>query len=527
MYMKKIKIASILIAVLFLAGITGCSLIRDILDKDPIRDMILATVPGTLAKATPGVNASTPEPDETGLAVLMADDFSDSSSGWEEYEDNYGWVGYRDDTYVVEAYQAKQYFWGLAGQNYSDIRIEVDATVLATNDDLNDSFGVDCRLQESSEGYGFRISSDGYALIELYANDEFVDLTEWVESDAIYTDGRTNHITAICQGNHLSLLVNDVAVVEAVDDTFAEGDIALSALSFTDQPISVAFDDIVVREMEGTYVTEETGDYSVTLSNTTDFEACSVYIVSSTSEFWEQNLLDTDETFGPGETRTFSNLSDSMVDIKAETCQNLPLLEYYEVDLTTTDSVELWNPQILAHKPFDDLTGWPSGVVEGGMISNTNSDYYSVVVSEADKLVSAAGEFAAPNVLVHADASLVKKGSEGMGIYGVTCRVQEDGSGILFAIRGDGMASIIKFKGNELTQLTDWVPSDYINSGVASNYIEGDCYDNTFSLFVNGDFIDTAEDDEFTDGRIGVAVFSPAGESTQADFDFVDTYLLE
>ena len=527
--MKKKNIAIILIGVLMLAGVTGCNLLQNILSSaDPIRDMILATVEGTLAKATAEMAAPTPVNENNGPFILMSDDFSDSSSGWEDYSGEFGTAGYRDGTYVVEAIEAKKYSWGQAFQNYDNIRIDVDATVLSTNDQLNDSFGVDCRIQnETYEGYGFRISSDGYAMIELYANEEYVDLTEWTQSDAIYTDGRTNHITAICEGNHFSLLVNDELVAEAVDNTFSEGDIALSALTFEDQPVTVAFDDILVQQIGDSTIYEDSGDYSVTLTNPTDFEACGIYIVPSSSEFWGQNLLDEGDTFIPGETKTFYNLTDSLVDIKAETCQNLPLLEYYEVDLTTTDTVELWNPPLLSHQPFEDLTGWPTGVVDGGMISNTNGDYYTVVVSEADKLVSATGEFASPNVLIHADAALVKTGNGDMGIYGVTCRVQEDGSGILFAIRGDGMASIIKFKGNEMTQLTDWAPSEYIYSGVASNYIEGDCFGTSYSLYVNGDYIDTAEDEEFSDGKIGVAVFSPAGESTQADFDFLDVYLLE
>ena len=58
--------------------------------------------------------------------------------------------------------------------------------------------------------------------------------------------GKLNHLTAICEGNHFSFYVNDVFIAEVVDDTFASGDIALSAISFSTDPVKVLFDDIIV-----------------------------------------------------------------------------------------------------------------------------------------------------------------------------------------------------------------------------------------------------------------------------------------
>ncbi len=197
---------------------------------------------------------ATPQPTEfLGPFILLQDDFSDPTTGWEISENDYGRSGYENGRYLVEARIEKEYFWGVAGINASDIRIEVDASVIATVQSGNDAFGVDCRIQENGDGYGFRISSDGFVSIAKYVDTQGQTLIDWIENSAVYTDGRTNHLTAICQGDHLQFLVNDINVAEVVDDTFSTGDIALSALAFEPGTIRVLFDNIIVQEIGNPY----------------------------------------------------------------------------------------------------------------------------------------------------------------------------------------------------------------------------------------------------------------------------------
>jgi hypothetical protein len=70
-------------------------------------------------------------------------------------------------------------------------------------EDGMDAFGLDCRLQEYGDGYGFRIKSDGYAMISKYEDLESTALVDWFETDSIKRDGSVNHITVICNGNNL------------------------------------------------------------------------------------------------------------------------------------------------------------------------------------------------------------------------------------------------------------------------------------------------------------------------------------
>lgn len=525
--MKTYRLFTLVAAFVFLFVASGCGVISDLIKSDPIKEMLLATPAGTLERVDPTVVIeSTPMVQSTAIPdkVLFFDGFNDPDSGWSIFSDDYGSADYVDGKYQVKAIQENQYNWGVAGKNFDNVKIDVDVDVIMTNSDQNDAFGVDCRIQENGDGYGFRISSDGYYAIELYNNQENIGLVDFEYDDAIFTDGRTNHITAVCDGSQLTLWVNDIQLASVQDSTFSSGDLALTALSFETDPITVAFDNLEVRSIGESSVIEVEGDYSLVISNPTDYEICGVFIVPSIEEFWGENLLSDAEIIAAGESKTFSNLSNSSVDVRAETCEFFTVDEEYEIDLSNTSTLTLEGPRLLLHQPFDSTDGWPSGVVDGGMISNINGDVYSLTVSEAEKLVPATSNYSGQDLVLFANASLVKAGGGGMGIYGITCRMQPDGSGIFFAIRGDGMTSIIGINSGEMEQLTDWASSDYVNAGIDSNYIEADCLGSDFTMFVNGDYRAYVEDTRFQSGKVGVAVFSPAGESTQADFDFLDVY---
>lgn len=181
--------------------------------------------------------------------IIMTDDFSDTTSGWETYSDQYGNSGYSNGGYLVKSVIKEQYMWGSAGVDLADVQVDVDAKVLETVEKGYDAYGIDCRLQSNGDGYGFRITSDGYYAISLYSNGEGKTLVDWTESSAVYTDGLVNHIGAVCAGNTLQLWVNGVKVAETTDSTFSHGDIALSAVGFYDGTVQVLFDNLVVKKV--------------------------------------------------------------------------------------------------------------------------------------------------------------------------------------------------------------------------------------------------------------------------------------
>ena len=178
--------------------------------------------------------------------VLYEEDFSSPKTGWNVGEYDGGAVGYTDDgTYFVISNGNSTMEWGAAGQDFSDATIAVDATQISASDNNNNGYGVMCRVQDDGYGYLLRISGDGYASIYL-VTEEFTALSEWTQVDAVIQGDSTNHLEATCDGSTLSLVVNGVSVATAEDDTYASGDIALSATSYEATASEIHFDDLSV-----------------------------------------------------------------------------------------------------------------------------------------------------------------------------------------------------------------------------------------------------------------------------------------
>lgn len=490
---------------------------------NPAQGMQVATLSGTPQKGV--INIATPIVKPTidlGPMILMQDDFSDPGSGWEIYSGKYGSASYDQDGYVVEAVVEKEYNWGVAGVNFDNIRIDVEATAITTPADLSDGFGVDCRIQENGDGYGFRVSSDGYAEIVLFKDGESTQLYDWTKSDAVSSAGRTNHITAICEGNHFSLLVNDIFVAEVVDDTYASGDIALSAISFSADPVKVLFDNLIVQSIGNPYQYGDRTPYPVTITNNSAREICSVYISPNENDNWGENWLSGSLTFGAGDMLTFEDNLNQVVDIQVEGCDFTRLFEGYLIDLAVNNQITVNEPVVLKRYDFTSYDGWSMGGIPGGTATITQGDYYTLTTQAGGAFSSGVAAFPIADVTLRADASLAKFGEPSPAVYGIICRVQEDGSGIFFAVRSDGFGSVQKWDGSTLTPLTDWFTSSAVKQGINANYIEGNCKGNHFSLYVNGDYVTETVYDGYPTGKIGVGVVPDGNTSLRVDFDFVE-----
>jgi len=185
--------------------------------------------------------------DLSGTVVLLQEDFSDPGSGWEANEFDSGTVGYSQGEYVVISTDPGGAMWGMAGQNFTDVMIEVEATQVRAPSNNNNDYGVMCRLNFTGDGYSFNISGDGFYSIQIMADNQFSDLVAWTESSAINKGTATNKIQVICQSSTLVLMVNGEKLVEVIDDTYTEGDIALAATTYEDEPTEIHFDNLLVR----------------------------------------------------------------------------------------------------------------------------------------------------------------------------------------------------------------------------------------------------------------------------------------
>ncbi len=108
--------------------------------------------------------------------------------------------------------------------------------------------------------------------------------------------------------------------------------------------------------------------------------------------------------------------------------------------------------------------------------------------------------------------------------YGVLCRYQDENNFYIFLISGDGYYAIGKYQTGEqqITYLTpnlDYVFSELINQGVATNLLRVSCIGNELSLSVNGLPLITVQDDSFSGGDVGLGVSTLEPGTAVVQFD--------
>jgi hypothetical protein len=177
--------------------------------------------------------------------ILLQDDFSNMGSGWEVGSFEYGAVGYGQGYYFVTSTASTMTMWGVAGVNFTDVIIDVDANQVSGPDSHDNDFGVVCRLQEDGSGYYMLVSGDGYYSIYMGVGEDFSPLVDWSESKVIQQGNTPNHIRGVCDGNQLALYANGEKLAETSDATYSSGDIGLTATTYEDVTVEVHFTNLL------------------------------------------------------------------------------------------------------------------------------------------------------------------------------------------------------------------------------------------------------------------------------------------
>ena len=197
------------------------------------------------------IPTSTPQPSN----ILYSDDFSVESSELETYSDESGSVETKDGAYVVRSTSDK-WNWGRSDSEFSDTVIEFDITIAMAPSNNNAGAGVICRMQtredNSTDGYLFAISGDGYYSIHSINSSSMNPLVDWTSSDTVNQGNQENKIRATCNGSELKLEVNGETLATASADASGpqSGGFAFAAVSFeTDEPVTEAhFDNLVISK---------------------------------------------------------------------------------------------------------------------------------------------------------------------------------------------------------------------------------------------------------------------------------------
>ena len=131
---------------------------------------------------------------------------------------------------------------------------------------------------------------------------------------------------------------------------------------------------------------------------------------------------------------------------------------------------------------------------------------------------------------VHIEVTANNNSTDSAGTFGIICNLQITNTSYYFAITGAGEYAIGRYTLTGDTLLTNdgqWGKSSLIAADAASYRIGADCGNNTLTLYVDGQQIDSVSDSTYTSGNVGV--FAWSGEElngTDVSFDdFVLTKL--
>jgi LSD1 subclass zinc finger protein len=153
--------------------------------------------------------------------ILFRDDFSSTSTGWDQIHETDYTLEYENDSYhvVVGKQDGGESVW--IGDNYSNVSVEVAADQTAGPDDA--MIGVSCRFTQGAGGYGFEFAKDGTVGIYKYTQGSPDALDEnMLDPNTVNAMG-TNHIEGVCDGSTLTLLLNGEPLMQVEDSTYTTG----------------------------------------------------------------------------------------------------------------------------------------------------------------------------------------------------------------------------------------------------------------------------------------------------------------
>lgn len=183
----------------------------------------------------------------TGGDVLVEDDFSSArTSDLDVSEDETSRSAYEEGAYIIEVKEPETLVWSLVGGPYEDISIQADADAVPGSDTA--AAGLIFHYQDRKNFYLFSVSNDGYYMLEVLQNDEWITLIDQTQSDGV-SAGR-NTLRVETSGNRIALYVNDTLLEETADDTFTSGDAGLAVSTFADSTGAISFDNLLIARKD-------------------------------------------------------------------------------------------------------------------------------------------------------------------------------------------------------------------------------------------------------------------------------------
>lgn len=217
-------------------------------DTAPLFDAIFFSFDVLLSGIDRGVaGAAPPQVDE----ILFADDFSDPESGLYQDDEAQEWgQGYYDA-------KREQYVYALAPDPgaiydyYADVELPdsfVYEAVISFEGSADNLYGLIFQVVDEESFYLFRVSGDGYFIVDKASADGLEALVDWSIGDSISTEeGGENLLTVVGADGVYSLYVNGQQVGSFADDSYSGGTVGIVADNFDPETgTTFYFDNLLV-----------------------------------------------------------------------------------------------------------------------------------------------------------------------------------------------------------------------------------------------------------------------------------------
>ena len=206
-----------------------------------------------VSTATP---APTPTPTEsipTPVAftkTLFTDDFTKPSSGWDKHHDSDYTFEYKDGHYhvLINKRDGGYDIWPDSTNKYKDVSVEAD--VQQTNGPNDGMIGVICRAKDDGSVYAFEFDQNGdYGIYKSDSNNNITALDEGTLDPNTVNQNDVNHIEGVCDGDTLTLLLNNQVLLQTQDSSITAGGagVIVQTGSSGDPGVDVLFSNFVVK----------------------------------------------------------------------------------------------------------------------------------------------------------------------------------------------------------------------------------------------------------------------------------------
>ncbi|MDD4042738.1 MAG: hypothetical protein PHR54_04505 [Anaerolineaceae bacterium] len=192
----------------------------------------------------------TPVPQGLEAKVLFSDDFETDPGTWKlgTYKQSdldilSGWLTY-------EMKQANWESWDVT-RKVDAANVKMEAYFSNDSEQVENIQGFVCRYQDEDNFYRISFGNDGYVRIGKRLNGEWTFFVDGYDTtDSIDPD--FNWVEASCEGNTLSLWVDNELVAQGIDpeNSFTSGDVGFIVGTFDDPNVVVSIDDFVVTSLD-------------------------------------------------------------------------------------------------------------------------------------------------------------------------------------------------------------------------------------------------------------------------------------